>query len=405
MSIEIRPATAAEMSQLGLLTAYVYAGSFGDEADNVAASVNRPEWTLCAFDGDRMVASFATIPFHVRAMGKSVAMGGISVVGTIPEYRRRGLLRKIMTGALSNMHDAGQSVAALWASQAAIYQRYQFSMTTVRRRYSIDTVDIGFHDGDSGSCDVARVDAATGIDTIKNVYKQFISNRMCYLHRGTPLWQMQILEKNEADGPVWIAVATDSQGEPRGYVVYTVRPGKVNHPARSQEMKIRDLAWLDINAWRSLWRFIGSHDLVGAVRWDNAPLDDPAPELFMEPRMLNVQDHEGCWFRIVDVAGALASRGYVADGKLVIGVAADDLAPWNQGNWALDVSGGEASVSRVDKAPDIEVSIKALVSLYTGFRSAWDLAAWGQLKGEPAALECADTLFRTPHAPHCPDNF
>ena len=405
MSIEIRPATAAEMSQLGLLTAYVYAGSFGDEADNLAASVNRPEWTLCAFDGDRMVASFATLPFHMRALGKSTAMGGISVVGTIPEYRRRGLVRKIMTGALENMHGAGQSIAALWASQAAIYQRYQFSMTTVRRQYSIDSVDIAFHDGDAGSCDVARVDADAALDTIKQIYRQFIIDRMCYLHRGTPIWKMQILDRNENDGPVWVAIATNEAGEPRGYVVYTVRPDKVNHPARSQEMKIRDLAWLDIDAWRSLWRFIGSHDLVGAVRWNNAPQDDPAPELFMEPRMLRMQDHEGCWFRIVDVPGALTGRGYVEDGRLVIGVAADDLAPWNQGNWALEVTGGEASVQRVSSTPDIQISIKGLISLYTGFRSAWELAAWGQLEGDVDALKRADSLFRTSSSPHCPDNF
>ena len=103
MPIEIRPAKESEMGQLGLIGAYVYAGSFGEGEENTVSTSNRAEWTLCAFDGKEMVASFVTIPFTMRAMGKALPMGGISAVGTIPEYRRQGLLRKLMTQSLKNM--------------------------------------------------------------------------------------------------------------------------------------------------------------------------------------------------------------------------------------------------------------------------------------------------------------
>lgn len=405
MGIEIRPATEQEMPQFGLIGAYVYAGSFGDGPDNLIRNVTRPEWTLCAFDGDRMVTSFSTIPFTMRALGNAVPMGGVSAVGTLPEYRRRGLLRRIMTGALANMHDAHQPVAALWASQAAIYQRYQFAMTTVLRHYRIDTVDIGFHDGDTGTCTVERQAVPDCIDTLKQLYIRFVTDRMCYLHRSQALWQLQTLDENATDGPVHVAVAKNKAGDSAGYIVYTVRSGRVAHSARSQEMKIRDLVWLDPDAYRSLWRFIASHDLVGAVAWDRAPADDPAPEIFMEPRLLNARDSEGCWFRIVDVASALAARGYLGRGRLVITVPKDDLAPWNQGTWQIDVDGGGAQVTPAAAGTGIETSVKALTSLYTGFRSARDLAAWGLIKGDRAAVETADAIFTTPHAPHCPDNF
>ncbi|MBD3646079.1 MAG: GNAT family N-acetyltransferase, partial [Pseudomonadales bacterium] len=142
--IEYRPARPEEMGQFGLMGAYSYAGSFGHGPDNVVATANRPEWTLCAFDGDTLVASFCTIPFTMRALGKAMPLGGVSAIGTAPEYRRRGLLRELMTRALDRMREQGQPVAALWASQAAIYQRYGFAQTSVRRHYTIDTVDIRF---------------------------------------------------------------------------------------------------------------------------------------------------------------------------------------------------------------------------------------------------------------------
>ena len=43
MAIEIRPPRESEMGQLGLLTAYVYAGAFGEEEDNITAASNRAD--------------------------------------------------------------------------------------------------------------------------------------------------------------------------------------------------------------------------------------------------------------------------------------------------------------------------------------------------------------------------
>ena len=135
MTVEIRSLTASEMGLLGELGGYVYGGSFGDGPNNVIANANDPEWSLCALEDGRLLSSFSAIPFTMRANGNAVAMAGVSTVGTEPEHRRKGLVRKIHTQAFERMRDRGQAVAALWASQAAIYQRYGYAMTTVQRRY------------------------------------------------------------------------------------------------------------------------------------------------------------------------------------------------------------------------------------------------------------------------------
>lgn len=405
MSIEIRPASAEEMAQLGILGGYVYGGSFGDGPDNIIATANRPEWTLCAFIDGQLASSFTNIPFTMRANGKAMPLAGVSTIGTQPEHRRQGLVRRIHTQAFADMRDAGQPVAALWASQAAIYQRYGYAMTTVCRRYSVDTVDVQFHDGDGGSSNVQRVDPATAYDSVKSIYIEFVSDRMCYLHRAKTLWLQNALEPKPADGPVWVAVCTDEDDKAQGYVIYTLRSGRVEHPSRSQELAIRDLAWLTPDAYRSLWRFIASHDLVGRVRWNDAPADDPAAEFFMEPRLLNAEDREGAWFRVVDLPAALAGRGYDVEEDLTLRVADDALTPWNDGVWQLQAAADGSHVRQANALADIELSAKALASLFTGFRSASQLASWGLLSGDAQAIRRADALFRTRHAPHCPDHF
>ncbi len=405
MGVEIRPATAAEMADLGVLGGYVYGGAFGDGPDNVIATANLPEWTLCAFVDGKLASSFTNIPFTMRANGAALPLAGVSTIGTQPEHRRQGLARRIHTQALAAMRDAGQPVAALWASQAAIYQRYGYAMATVRRHYAVDTVDLRFFDDDGGSHQVARVEAADAYDAAKSIYIAFVRDRMGYLHRSKALWLHNALEEVAEDGPVSVAVSADAAGRPTGYVVYTLRADRVDHPARGQELAIRDLAWLDADAYRSLWSFVACHDLVGRVRWRDAPLDDPAPELMLEPRLLNAQDREGAWFRIVDAPAALAGRGYDEEGALAIGLAADPLTPWNDGVWQLDAGKDGATATPAAGEADIRLGAKALTSLWMGFRSATELAAWGLLAGEPQAVARADSIFRTRHAPHCPDHF
>ena len=404
MSIEIRPLTAGEMGQLGELGGYVYGGSFGDGPDNVVATANLPDWTLCAVVDGKLACSFTAIPFTMRANGSAVALAGVSTVGTQPEHRRQGLLRRIQTQAFADMRDRGQSLAALWASQAAIYQRYGYAMTTVLRSYQVDTTDIGFHDGDWGSGHVERLPVVDAFDVIKSTYIRFVKNRICYLHRSKALWLQNAMEEIEEQGPVHAGVHFDEGGNGDGYVIYTLRANKVDHATRGQEIIVRDMAWLSMDSYRSMWEWLKRHDLVGRVSYRTAAIDDPAVELFAEPRLLHSVDHEGLWLRVVDAERALKDRAYSNDGEVTIGLTDDSLTPWNNRTIKLEASTEGAHVSS-SESTDLTMSAKALASLYSGFRSARLLRAGGLVEGGDDAVDTADRLFATSHAPHCPDHF
>ena len=405
MSIEVRPARADEMDQFGLIGAYSYGGAFGDGPDNVVSRSNRPEWTLCAFVDGRMAATYAVAPFTMRANGRAVALGGVTAVGTSPEYRRQGLVRAITVRSFADMRERGQAVAALWASQAAIYQRYGYAVASELVSYRVDTVDIALGGGDDDGVRVARVDGEAGHAAIKRLYIDFVANRFGYLHRSKQLWLNNTLSSSETTGPAYVAVATDARGEHRGYVVYHLRDGKTGHPTRGQEITIKDFVWRDAGAYRALWNFIARHDLVGRVVWGRAPVDDPAPELFVEPRLLNRQTRDGLWLRLIDAPRALAERGYSTSGTLTLEIAPDALAPWNGGRFKLECSPDGATTTPTTERAQVSLSGKALASLYSGFRTPRQLAAWGMLVADDAAIDRATAIFATYHAPHCPDHF
>jgi predicted acetyltransferase len=404
-TIDIRPARPDEMAQFGAIGAYVYGGAFGDLPDNVVSQNNLPEWTLCAFVDGRMATSYSCIPFTMRANGRAVALGGVSAVGTLPEHRRLGLLRAITSRSFEDMRARGQFVAALWASQAAIYQRYGYALAASQLMYRVDSVDVGFGDGDRGSATVKRLPVDSAFDTLKLLYIEFVKDRTGYLHRAKPLWLANTISTSATTGPVHLAVAYDGAAKPTGYVAYHVRDQRTGHRTRSQELTIKDFVWLNADAYRSLWAWIARHDLVGRIPWQRAPADDPARELFVEPRLLHPEWRDGIWVRLIDARAALEARGYDNEGSITIELAPDALAPWNSGRFKLECSPQGARVTATRDPADLELTVKALASLYTGYRTPRQLAAWGLAKGDDEALRRGARIFATQHAPHCPDNF
>ncbi|MEM7100150.1 MAG: GNAT family N-acetyltransferase [Pseudomonadota bacterium] len=403
-SFEIRPARPQEMDQLGLMGAYSYGGAFGDGPDNVVRNSHRPEWTLCAFDGELMVTSYAAFPFTIRAQNQTLSCAGITAVGTRPEYRRRGLLRKIVTQAFINQRETGQAVAGLWASQAAIYRRYGFAQLGANRTYSIDSVDLNLMQPPTTEVTVTRIAAREGVTQAKGLYREFAQPRFGYLHRGSPMWQGTILAETSDTGPLWMAKASINN-KLYAYVIYSLRSDKVDHPARGQEIVIKDLAWLDIVAYKALWQYLAAHDLVGRISWQNAPLDDPLMDLVHEPRMLRSVDREASWFRVVDASLALTNRGYDAQGQVHIQLTPDNLTPWNDGTWLLEYSPEGSTIQKSSATPDLTLSSGALSAAFTGTRRISDLVHSGLAQCDVKQLNQLDRLFATRYAAHCPDHY
>ncbi len=405
MAVQIRPARADEMDQYGAIAAYVYAGNYGTTSDNLVSQSTHPDWTMCAFVDGRMATSFATIPFTARLNGESGKLGGVSGVGTLPEYRRRGFLRRIMQPAIADMRDRGQFVSSLWASQAAIYQRYGYAHATHNIAYTIDPQDIHFVTPPPSQGTCQRYSLEDGFPVLRQLYIDFIAARMLYLHRSRALWHNNTLNVDDPDGPIHLVIYHDEQDTPQGYMVYTTRSGKVDHAARAQEMTVRDLVWLTPEAYLGLWTFITKHDLVGRVHFPRMPPDDPAAIFLQEPRMLHARATEGTWLRITQTTGALSSRRYAAAGHLTLQVAGDDLADWNNGVVALETDGTESHVTSSAATPDISLDPRGLAMLYSGMHTARQLSNWGMLSGSPQGINMADRLFQTQYAPHCPDHF
>jgi predicted acetyltransferase len=397
-SVLIRPAEPEEMPEFSRIVALSLA------LDPRSFEALRPEWTLCAFESGQLATCYAAWPFTMRLNGAPVAIAGVTTVSTLPVYRRRGHLRAIMDADFHRLHDSGgPAIAALYASLAAIYQRYGYGIVSTHVSYRVEPRYLTFSRPETlrgGLREVTRDDAGLLNDT----YRRFRDPRNGYLHRSRASWAAGPLEDPLA-GHALSLLVYEEDGEPQGYVIYTTGHGPYEGPGGDQLLQIRDLVWLTPAAYRAIWEHIGRFDLVREVLWRSVPPDDPLPHLLLEPRMLRATARDGILARIVDLPRALAERPYGAAGTLTFEVR-DEMCPWNAGRWLLETSGAESRVERTTAEPHLTMPVQTLSMLLFGQISATDAARMGRLDAhDQSALDRWDLVMRTRYRPYCADQF
>ena len=404
-AIEYRTARQEEMAAVMHAQTLGFGGNTADEEIRkwVEQSSIRPEWRLCAFDDGEPVSQIVIVPTRMHWNGGEIGAAGVTDVFTVPTHRRQGILRELMTRAYARMRDAGQAVAILEASMAAIYQRFGWAVVYTGLRHDFDPRHLRFTDEIATPGRVRLVKHTDARPVVEPVYRRFAAERTLSFARGDFEWTRALRLQNTGRPPVLVAVYEEA-GEALGYAVYAVENHGEMRPPPDQRLNVFEWVWLTPAAHRGLVKFLAGHDLVDSLRMWSLPLDDPFSQHVAEPRWLNTIGYDGALARVVDVEAALAGRGYDGAGRLVLGVE-DHYAPWNSGAWELDVDGG-ASVRRVDVEPQLRATPRVLCLLVSGTLPASTLARGGLIEvADPAGLPVADALFRTARTPLCLDHW
>jgi predicted acetyltransferase len=405
MELEIRQAKPEEMEEFNhsVRTAFSLPAEF---------TVNMPpEWTLCAFADNKMVTSYAVWPLTMQFTDVSVSVAGVTMVGTLPINRRRGYLHKITAVHFNILHERGeQSIAALFATMAAIYQRYGYAVVSTKHSYTVEPRYLQFSYSQSVTGDLQYVDDKEH-ELLIELYHRFAANRTGYMRRNdkfevAPGAPFTVTTFPQQSGLLHRVVYREA-GEPLGYVIYSVRNIRTEGPPRLsiQRLDIRDLVWLNASAYRAIWDHLANMDLVNEIAWERVPPDDPLPHMLLEPKMLNTRAGDGLLARIIDVEKALAERHYSGEGVLTFEII-DELCPWNKGRWKMETSAAGTHISRTNEEPQLVMPISTLAMLVFNQISATEAARMARLDiNDHNALSLWDRVMKTIHRPFCADLF
>lgn len=344
-------------------------------------------------DGE-IIGTACDFPLTYRLPGgELLPIAAVSGVSVLPTHRRRGVLRQMMTRQLHDARDRGEALAALGASESAIYGRFGYGPVEAFDRVAIETrfADLRHEDPREGTFRFVEGDHAKA--ELDRIFHRATADHPGEYQRSDAYWAAHLADPEAwRDGGVRQNVTYRSPSGGEGYVSYRIKEKwEAGLPANT--LAVEESWGTDPQVARQLWRFVLEVDLVRTVTAWVPKRANPLPWMLRDPRRVRVEsatDHT--WLRIVDLPRVLSSRRYDRDGRLVLEVT-DDVLEANAGRWSLEVEDGSGTIEATTAKADLRIDIADLASLLMGNVTVALLTATARADAEPEAARRTDELF------------
>jgi len=354
-----------------------------------------------AFEDGAIVGGAGAFPFELSVPGNVLRCGGISVVGVYPTHRRRGVLRAMMDAQLRDIHERGEPLAALWASEETIYGRFGYGLAAWCGEITLERVWNAYARPLERRGRVRFVAPEEAARLFPPVWDALMRERPGVFQRTKAWWELRRLRipDEEKANPKHLVVL-ELDGTVQAYAIYRQVPSFEDGSSNAR-LEVSEVIGNTPQATAEIWRFVLDIDWYATLSCSLLPVDHALFTLLATPRRARYRLSDSLWLRLVDVGAALSGREYATDGSIVLDVH-DAVCPWNAGRWKLE--GGLAV--RTDAAADLALDVGELGSAYLGAVSFAQLRDGLRVEElSDGAVERADAIFGWRPLPWCPEIF
>ncbi|MFF8290062.1 GNAT family N-acetyltransferase [Streptomyces sp. NPDC016309] len=359
-----------------------------------------------AYDGDTLVGFLAAHRFTLSVPGGDLPCPGLTFVSVAPTHRRRGVLTAMIAELFRRGARQGRPLAALWASEDAIYGRFGFGPAMEILSVEIDSRRPLALRVEPDPRPLRLVDPADAPALLGPYHDATRAARAGRIARDAERWRGEWLAEEDEEDDALSPPRIVALGDPlAGYAVYRTKPGD-DGTGTPGVVRVDELEADDAAAAAALWRYVASIDLTGTVRAWGRPLDDPLPLFAADRDQVRITGRfPGLWLRLVDVRAALTGRSWAAPVDLVLEVL-DQHLPANAGRFRLTAGPGARSYRPSTDAPDLTLDVRDLAACYLGGAEVRHLVRAGLVtEHTPGAAARLDTALRTDLLPNTGDEF
>lgn len=332
------------------------------------------------FEQDKLVSQICTIPFEVNIHGKIYKMGGITGVGTYPEYANYGLMNELIYKSLEEMKKAKQWISYLFPYSIPYYRRKGWEIISDKICYSIQDVQL------PDAVDVSGFVSRHPINhkDVINLYDDFARKNHGALIRNDLSWDEYWRWENEEDRTA--AIYYDKNDIAQGYLLYWIE---------DDVLHIKDMVYLNYEARCGLWNFIVAHfsmvdKVVGNIyKTDTMAyhMKDPAIKETIEPYYMA---------RIVDVENFLKEYPFVNTSEPFHFVVSDSIATWNNGVFGISWDENkQVVISRNPIGKPVYLDIQTLTSMLMSYRLPEFYYEFERLKTDEETLSILHKIIST----------
>ena len=366
--VEIRRLETDDLPQFQRMHVIVFnfRRDFSGEGENEADPLDHPaHWAWGAFEGKKLLAGMWEIEFLMCFDGRNVKMSGIGGVGTLPEARKSGYVRRIFEKMLPEAYEKGVLFSCLAPFSHDFYRKFGYEICCARNNISIPAKNfleikpygqfIPFHPGDDTSM-------------LAEVHSQYIKNINHGVNRDywpdNRAWKNFTRQDPYASGS-FIYLWKDETGKPKSYIKYQDKTEDGEH-----QMSISEFAFSDKNGmYGALGLVSGLSAQFENLKWAMPVFIDPfdfTGDAWSVEQKIKPKDMT----RVINVKNALQIMRTPPDreGQYIIEVNDENISA-NSRKYLVRFGSQETIVTNTEKNADIRCDITALSQLVTGYRS------------------------------------
>ncbi len=329
--------------------------------------------------------SFRTVHLH-GALLPCAFIGGI---GTVPEHRRGGLVREMVTAMAAESDRRSVPLTLLHPFSFAYYRKFGFERVADHRvlEFPMSALDVFPRCPDLVPCR-----GTAYAETLSALYNTFAKGRNLLPSRGPDH------PYPDGSGPAKVYLSCDGEGKPDGYILYDMEKYFWVNRMVSVNLHVRELVFTTPAALDRLFGFMrmfeGELDTVMIHDCAMMPEVELRLRHYMHTKITVIPD---LMARVNDVAAVLTAIRYpVAPGSFTVRTTEPDGTPWSPlahkttGTFRVDYADGRGRVTRLEDTADYDLAadIPAFTQLIFGYESC----------GYETARYTPGTEFRTPAA-------
>jgi predicted acetyltransferase len=305
---------------------------------------------LGAFDGGRLVGTCRINCYDQWWHGRPLSMGGLASVTVSPEDRGRGVGRVLVGTALERCAELGHVVSALYPATTPLYRGLGWEHAGARHRVTLPAEGLRALSARDGGVKLRRMDPGDAPELRAILERVYGATRAS----GPLGWEERMTRQWLADEDDFAYIADD------GYLVYRWRGG---------DIEVDNLVAGSEATARALWSLVGTASSVATTVTADVEPDDPVLWLLRERSFDSIE--QARWMlRLIDLASAVAGRGYPAGARVHTVVEVEDAQrPANSGAWRLEISSGAGTATAATAPAGEDVSrftIGGMSALFAG---------------------------------------
>ncbi|MGE7090557.1 GNAT family N-acetyltransferase [Lysinibacillus sp. NPDC048646] len=340
------------------------------------------------FDGTQLVSQILNLPFQVNVHGKLYEMGGITAVGTYPEYSGHGLMESLIMECLQQMRNEQRYVSYLFPYSIPYYRKKGWEIMSDIVEFQVKDTQLPHYPGLNGK--IRRVDPKH--EDVVTIYARYAKKTHGVMVRNSIAWNEKFQEDFweekfiDSDVKLQAAVYYDEDDDPQGYLFYRIM---------EENYYIDEIVYLQEEARKGLWNFVSAHSSM-VYNVYGKTTGNEAVAFLLEDSEIIQKVSPYFMARIVDVKEFLLRYPFIGNNFQLRLAVSDRIVAWNNGTFIVTVKDGEVSVEKLSELLSenaVQLTVQTLATMLLGYKRPYYLEKIERLHGNAVEIALLEAVL------------